>query len=65
MTAERTTYSGWNEYPIYLVRKYKDYRIVVEWMRQHECDEFLLSSGPEGYTFQVRQNHDWFVLRWV
>ena len=65
MIAERTTYCGWNDYPVYLVREYNDYRSIAAWLRQNECDEFLLSTGPNGYIFQIRKNHEWFALRWV
>lgn len=65
MRVERTNYSGWPDYPVYLVREYKDYCVVAEWMWQNECDEFLLSGGSSGYIFQVKQNHEWFALRWA
>ena len=65
MRVQRTTYLGWPDYPVYHVYNYKDYCVVAEWMRQNECDEFLLGSGPDGYTFQVKQNHEWFALRWA
>ena len=64
MRVERTTCMGWPEYPVYRVYTHDDYRTIVEWMWKNECDEFLLGSGNGGYYFQVRKNHEWFILRW-
>lgn len=61
----KTTYLGWNNYPCYHVRTYQEYRIVSKWMQENHCEEFVLSSGSGGYTFQVRSNHEWFLLRWA
>lgn len=60
----KTTYPGWNKHPVYHIDKIAEYRLIEDWMYRNECDPFLLSSGSNGYTFQVRQNHEWFVLRW-
>lgn len=60
-----TSYPGWNNYPSYLVRDYDDYIEVSKWMNKNKVESFLLSSGSNGYTFQVRKNHEWFALRWL
>jgi len=56
-------YPGWPN--SYYVRTIKDYEEVCQWMRQNHCEEFLVSSGSSGYTFQVKSNLDWFILKWV
>lgn len=65
MKLTKTTYPGWNRYPVYEVYNRDDYIEIDRWMAQNECDSFLLSSGgTEHYIFQVRNNHEWFILRW-
>lgn len=63
-TVEKTSYPGWNKYPVYKCNKTDDWYEVSTWMHQNDCDPFLLSSGSTGYVFQVRDNHAYFVLRW-
>ena len=65
MKVERTTFPGWSNHPSYLVRSYDDYLEVSKWMNKNQVENFLLSSGSYGYTFQVRKNHEWFALRWL
>lgn len=62
--AVRTQYPGWNDYPVYTVRDWKRYEEVSHWMRLNRVEEFLLSSGSNGYTFQVKSNLEWFMLKW-
>lgn len=62
---EKTNYPGWSKFPVYRCAKLDDYHEVVDWMYRNESDPFLLSSGSTGYVFQVRENHDWFLLRWA
>ena len=61
----KTTYAGWDKHPVYHVAKMTDYRLVEDWMYLNGCNHFLLSSGSNGYTFQVTNNHEWFVLKWA
>lgn len=61
----KTSYPGWNDHPCYHVRTDKEYVAVCAWMRENKCEEFLLSSGSNGYTFQVKTNAEWFALRWL
>lgn len=61
---EPTFYPGWNQYPVYRCGNTDDWLEVTTWMRKNHCDHFLLSSGSYGYVFQVRANHEWFLLRW-
>jgi len=63
MKVERTTFPGWSDHPLYRVKTQADYRTIGQWMCENECDDFLVSSGSYGYVFQVRKNHDWFLLR--
>lgn len=62
---EKTSYPGWNNFPVYQCAKTEDWREVSSWMYENESDHFLLSSGSSGYVFQVRANHEWFALRWL
>lgn len=61
----KTRYPGWNDHPCYHVRTNKEYDAICAWMRENKCEEFLLSSGSNGYTFQVKTNAEWFALRWA
>lgn len=54
----------WVQHPIYTVSTFKDYEEITRWMRANGVEHFLLSSGFNGYTFQVKHNHEWFALRW-
>jgi hypothetical protein len=65
MKVKPTTYPGWNTYPVYRVKSYDDMIEISKWMNKNKVDSFLLSSGVNGYTFQVRKNHEWFALRWL
>lgn len=64
LKVEPTSYPGWGNHPSYLVRTFKDYQEVCMWMYKNQVEHFLLSSGPEGYTFQVREKKEWFMLKW-
>lgn len=65
MSVVKTThYPGWFNHPVYECKNSDDYNIVRAWMYQTNCDPFLLSSGAGGYVFQVRNNHEWFIMRW-
>ena len=61
----RSSYPGWNEiYPVFHARTYAEYQEVGQWMADNRVEAFLLQSGSSGYTFQVRSNIEWFLLRW-
>lgn len=60
----RTQYPGWNDYPVYTVRGSEQYKEVSHWMALNKVKRFMLSSGSNGYTFQVKSNHEWFMLKW-
>ena len=64
MKVMKSSYPGFNDHPVYTCIKSDDWHEVSGWMRKNECDHFLLSSGSYGYTFQVRKNYEWFLLRW-
>ena len=61
---EKTSYPGWNNFPVYQCKKTDDWHEVSTWMHKNECEPFLLSSGSTGYVFQVRENHFLFALKW-
>ena len=62
--AERSSYPGWNNHPVYRCKTTDAWYEVSSWCRENEVETFLLSSGSTGYEFQVRTFHAWFVLRW-
>lgn len=64
MKVYKTTYSGWNNYPTYIVSGFQDWLDIIGWMRENKVEHFLLSSGIHGYTFQVKSNAEWFALKW-
>lgn len=65
MKIESTSYPGWSNHPCYHVSGFQDWLDISAWMYKNKVEHFLLSSGSGGYTFQVRKNHHWFVLRWT
>lgn len=65
MKIERIGFSGWNDYPVYYCRQHRDYEEISKWMSMNKVEKFLISSGSNGYKFQVKTNHEWFVLRWM
>jgi hypothetical protein len=64
MKIERTSYPGWVGHPTYLVRTVENWWEIRQWMYKNKVEHFLLSSGSNGYTFQVRENKEWFMLKW-
>lgn len=62
--AVKTSYPGWNQYPVFVCRLTDDWYEISYWMYKNSCEPFLLSSGSGGYVFQVRKNIEWFLLRW-
>lgn len=65
MKVESYRYPGWPDHPSYIVGTYKEYIEITDWMYKNKIDQFLLSSSSTGYIFQVRTNHEWFLLRWL
>ena len=65
MKVEPTSYPGWGNHPAYRVNSFNDYMEICRWMHEWRVEHFLLSSGSSGYTFQVRENKEWFALRWA
>lgn len=64
MMIKRTTYPGWNKFPVYIVYRYNDYKEVCRWMLENCVESFMVSSGSSGYIFQVKSNLEWFILKW-
>lgn len=61
---KKTQYPGWYDYPVYSTSSYSEYQEICKWMNDNRVENFLLSSGSGGYIFQVKSNHEWFILRW-
>lgn len=55
---------GWGQ-NCYMVGDFRKFDEICLWMRQHEIEYLHLSSGPEGYAFQVKSNIEWFNLKWL
>lgn len=64
MKVESTTWPGWPGYPVYRVTNCRDYLKISDWMYQNNVDYIDLSAGSSGYIFQVRDNIEWFALKW-
>lgn len=67
MKVESYAYTGWGNNPTctYRCRTTDAWYEVSSWMRQNEVEFFMLSSGSNGYIFEVSSLHDWFVLKWI
>ncbi len=65
MKVEAHSYPGWSDHPSYRVSTFEDWKELCFWMYKWKVEHFLLSSGSNGYVFQVRKNHEWFVLKWL
>lgn len=62
----RYNYPGWDKYPTYKVNSYVEYEEIVRWMRNNKIGYSAMRSKiNDSYIFQVRTNHDWFILRWL
>ena len=64
MTVVPTSYPGWNNHPAFHVNTFEDWQEICMWMYRNKVEHFLLSSGSHGYTFQVRDGVEWFLLKW-
>lgn len=64
MKVFKSSFPGWNNHPVYQCNKTDHWHEISSWMRKNDCDPFLLSSGSNGYVFQVRKNLEWFLLKW-
>ena len=38
---------------------------IVKWMHENSVGYWHVSSGPEGFGFQVTSNVEWFNLKWL
>lgn len=48
----------------YTVQYLWEFDRIRDWMEENSVEWLHLSSGPEGYGFQVTSNADWFNLKW-
>ncbi len=49
----------------YVVKNMQDWYDIIIWMNENAVDHWHVSSGPEGYGFQVTSNVEWFNLKWL
>ncbi len=49
----------------YVVRYIWELDRIRRWMHENGVDHWHVSSGPEGYGFQVTSNVEWFNLKWL
>lgn len=45
--------------------KASDIAEIAKWMHENGVGYWHVSSGPEGYGFQVTSNKEWFALKWL
>ena len=66
MTVRRSTLNNpWGTpHPLYFCPTFDNFTEVRRWMAANSVEHFLWASGSGGYTFDVRTNVEWFVLRW-
>lgn len=65
MKIEKSVTNPWaSKYPMFRCPTWKDYEEACKWMNEHKVEHFLWSSGSSGYTFDVRNGREWFLLRW-
>ncbi len=66
MKVERYDFNSWSsQYPMYRCRRFEDYQELIWWMRDNGVKYFLWSTGSGGYIFDVRENAEWFELKWA
>lgn len=61
---EKTRNHWGSKFPTFLCRTLENYDKMCIWMRQNKVEYFLWSSGSGGYTFDIRTNIEWFILKW-
>jgi hypothetical protein len=49
----------------YTVRHLHEWDYIRSWLCMNKIDWWHVSSGPEGYGFQVKDNIEWFNLKWL
>lgn len=49
----------------YVAKEREEFNEICVWMNQNNVDYWHVSSGPEGYGFQVKSQIDWFNLKWL
>ncbi len=66
MKVEHYKFNHWaSKHPMFICRTFKDYDEICKWMYKNGVKHFLWSSGGDSYIFDVRDNAEWFVLRWI
>ena len=61
---EKSSFPGWNNYPVYMCKTFDTWHEINTWCRNNGVETFIVSSGANGYQFQVRTMYEWFVMRW-
>ena len=64
MTITETRNHWGSKYPMFRCSNWADYEEICKWMNKNQVEHFLWQSGPKGYTFDVREGREWFLLRW-
>lgn len=49
----------------YIVRHFEELEQIRRWCYENNVDHWHVSSGPEGFGFQVKSNVEWFNLKWL
>ena len=62
---ENYWHQGWGKLPTYRCKTSPGYSEVAHWMRENGIGYKLVSSGSNGYVFQVYNNNEWFMLKWL
>lgn len=49
----------------YFVKTFQEFLDIMAWMMINDIKYLHESSGPSGYGFSVKNNFEWFALRWL
>jgi hypothetical protein len=49
----------------YFVKTFSELLEIMVWMKKNKVGHLHESSGIHGYGFSVRNNIEWFLLRWL
>ena len=49
---------------IYFVESFCDWSILTDWMNKNQVEYKHHTTGMLGYGFSLKNNAEWFMLRW-
>ena len=49
----------------YFVKTFQEFLEVMSWMTKNDIKYLHESSSMHGYGFSVKNNFEWFALRWL